>query len=145
MIGFSAVLSLTPLGSFPPRALTFTTPAISIPGVLDIIPSMTITFTWMTFLVFIVATGFSVIVILNVLGNMEFKALGSGTAWNINAKYLSTIVIGLMVAGAFAFSLIQMLPSDIPMFFQFFLVWPWVILLVYSVIIQAGIYGGGSE
>lgn len=79
-------------------------------------------------------SGLLLIIAINLVSNIE--VLGSGMSFN--GKYLSTIVVGFIFGAGIGTSMIQMMPTDLPLLVSFFLVWVWVILLIYSVVMYAG-------
>lgn len=127
--GFSALTSLTPLGTFPPRDIVFSTPALG-----DVVPPVSWSIPWIAFIGILASVCIVAIVIIVFFGNASF--LGSGL--NINTKYLSTIVAGFTISAGVGTTMTQMLPADVPLIATFFLVYLWCILLVYSVIMYAG-------
>ena len=143
IMSFTALFSLTPLGSFPPRPITFTIPAISL-AEITLIPQTTYTFPWVTFISVMSISGLALVIAISLLSNVSFTVLGTGVSWNFNAKYVSTILMGFIVGGGLGITMTQMLPTGIPVIPQFFLVWVWVILLIYSVIMYAGAGSAGA-
>jgi phosphatidylglycerophosphate synthase len=133
VVCFTALFSLTPLGEFPPRPITFTIPALTIASV-DVYPSTTWSIPWINFMVMLGTSGLLLIIAINLVSNIE--VLGSGMSFN--GKYLSTIVVGFIFGAGIGTSMIQMMPTDLPLLVSFFLVWVWVILLIYSVVMYAG-------
>jgi hypothetical protein len=129
VICFTALFSLTPLGTFPPRDISFYFPSIA--GVTG---AYLWSFPWAWFIAGLSATAIVAIILIVVLGNIQVAATGPG----INTKYLSTLVAGFTISAGLGVSLQQMLPGDVPPIATFLLVWVWIILLVYSVIIYAG-------
>jgi len=140
-VTFTALLSLTPLGTFPPRPLSFTLPGLVLPGDVTLIAETYVAIPWLSFMAVMVGVGLSLIIALNIISDVDFKVLGSGIRWSIDAKYLSTVIIGFLVGGGLGVTMSQMLPGDVPLIVSFFLVWIWVILIIYSLIMHAGASG----
>ena len=137
LICFTALFSLTPLGSFPPRDIIFALPGISLAGV-ELIPPTIYDFPWVTFISVMAIGGIALIIAISLVSNVSFEILGTGVSWNFNGKYVCTILMGFIVGGGLGISMTQMMPIGMPLLVQFFLVWVWIILLVYSVIMFAG-------
>ena len=132
---FTALLSLTPLGSFPPRDITYTTPAL-----FGFIPMMEWSIPWYAFIGGLGTAAIASIITVSLLGNVTVA--GSGV--NLNVKYVSTIIAGFTISAGLGTTLTQMMPTSMPVIANFFLVWIWVVLLCYSVIIHAGAGGTGN-
>lgn len=140
---FSALFSLTPLGSFPPRDIGFTTPPLYL-GDVKLIDAQAFLIPWVNSIIVLGVAGVSLIIALSLISNVSFSVLGTGVSWNFNAKYVSTIIMGVVVSGGLGISMTQMLPASMPLVVTFFLVWVWMILLLYSVIMYAGAGSAGT-
>jgi len=140
---FTALFSLTPLGTFPPRDIVFSLPGLSLAGV-NIIPSQTYAMPWLSFISAMAIGGLLLIIAVSLLSNISFTVLGTGVSWNFNAKYVCTILIGFIVGGGLGISMTQMMPIGMPLLVTFFLIWVWIILLIYSIIMYAGAGSAGA-
>jgi len=143
VVCFSALFSLTPLGSFPPRDICFTTPSLYL-GDIKLIDAQYFAIPWVNSVIVLGVTGLALIIALSLISNVSFTVLGTGVSWNFNAKYVSTIIMGFVVSGGLGVTMTQMLPLDMPLLVTFFLVWVWMILLLYSVIMYAGAGSAGA-
>lgn len=137
VVCFSALFSLTPLGSFPPRDIVFSTPGLSLLG-YTIFGAVTWDIAWTSFIMVLGVSILIAVFVISLASNVNVTILGTGVSWNYNGKYVSTLVVGMIMAGGLGVSMSQMMPSGMPIMASFFLVWIWVVMLVYSVYLWAG-------
>jgi hypothetical protein len=128
IICFTALFSLTPLGTFPPRDIT-----ITVPGINGVIGGFTWTIPWVDIMATLCIIALSSIIAIVIIGDVSAVTV----SLNINTQYLCTIIVGVVFSLAIGVTLTQMMPP-MPLIPQFFLVWIWCIFLVYSVIMYAG-------
>lgn len=125
---FFSMLALTPVGVYPIPDFQF-----SFGGITDAnIGAMDISISWGLLMTFFIVTMLVVVVAINLLNT---NIVGSGL--NIDAKQLSTIVVGLIFSGMIG-STMQLMLTDVPFIIGIFLIWIPIGILCYSVIMDVG-------
>jgi len=142
VICFSALFSLTPLGVFPPRDISFTIDGVTFAGFVLWAPQY-FCIPWVMSILILGLGSIIFIVALQIIPTSA-TVLGTGVQFPTNRKYLGTVVLGIGVSGGLGITMNQMLPASMPLPVTFFLVWVWMILLLYSVIIYAGAGSAGE-
>lgn len=129
---FTSILSITPLGTFPPPPLIFTFPAIVF-GPVTVVGATEYTVQWAELAGLVIGAMLLIVIAVN-LANVQV----AGSGINIDAKQISTIIVGGIMSGLLGSTLNMMLPADMPIIVSLIFIWPFIGLLAYSIIVEAG-------
>ena len=126
---FYIVGSVVGMLTFPPPDFTFELPGFARIG----IERQVYTVPWTGMLAFVALVCVGLIIFLNLV-NVEI----AGTGLNIDSKYISTIIIGVIMSGFLGYTLVGAFPVDTPFMVTIMFAWIPIILLLYSMIYRAG-------
>lgn len=121
--------SFSGLLTFPPPPFTFEFLGFSELGLgraIYVVP-------WTGMLLFIGVVCITMVILLNLV-NLEVL----GTGLKLDAKHISTLVIGMIMTGFIGYTLAGAFPVTTPFMVTILMVWIPIILLGYSMIYQAG-------
>jgi hypothetical protein len=124
-ICFTILMYGAGLGSFPPA-----------PIIINInlyLVNLSFSLEWASWVLTMILITSATLIIVN-LANA--KVLGTGA--DFDTRQVTTIIVGLALSGGLGGTMMQMLPSDTPLVISFLFIIPFVGLMAYSIIIDAG-------